>query len=246
MKLRIVRKDINESNTSGNLATHAGRDIEVTDYVIFKKQKMQVIGKTHDHRLILLSPESYTIECSPEAVKPVLDGKDSTPKEFKFDRVTGKLLDEKIVPCRICFKGIDVMNEEMYVKFGEWLNAPDDNALVNVINENERLYSVPKGDIIVQALPTVQQDMDADPVPPAQQMEDAQTEIGLDPKPGKEWQYGVEISKEGQPLRKLLINSVSYTSSKNDTDGISVLFFTQNGYKAGIVPKELLSPVLAK
>lgn len=249
MKFKIIRKNINESNTADNLAVTDSPDIEAMDYVIFKGQRMQVTAKTAEHMLILLSPEGFTIECSPDAVKLADEKKNNMPPEFKFDKQTSKILDEKILPCKVCYNGWDVMNEKLYVKFGEWFKAPTDQTLVHIVNEDERLYTVPKENIFVQQLPTSQDATEEESIPQSQQLQDAEISADNteeDKSPGKEWQYGVEISKDGQPLRKLLINSISYTSSKNDTDGISVLFFTENGYKAGIVPKELLSPILAK
>lgn len=213
--------------TSGNVDD---MQINPSDMVFFQNIKMTVQSVMPDGSLVLLSPKGYTIECQKNAVK-LVDKVDTVKNNFKIDKKTQELINEsQYVACNVSVYGTPMTEGETFVKFGQWYNAGKGKNVRILNNELMEEYDVPADDVTILELPGSETEPD----------DSIKGINGLDPR----WQYGVEIAHDGNPIRKLMIDSVSWSESHDETAPVNVLFITDSGYKKGTVPKSQLSPVL--
>lgn len=205
--------------------------INPMDTVFFQNVKMMVQSVMPDGSLILLSPEGYTIECQKNAVK-LIDKVDTVKNNFKIDKKTQEVLinESECVPCNVLVHGIPITEGETSVNFHQWYNAKKGNNVKIMNNELKEEYDAPADDVAVLELPGTETEPD----------DSVKGINGLESK----WQYGVEIAHDGNPIRKLMIDSVSWSESHDDASPVDVLFITNAGYKKGTVPKSQLSPIL--
>lgn len=205
--------------------------INPADTVIFQNIKMSVQSVMPDGSLVLLSPKGYTIECQKNAVK-LTNKVDTVKSNFKIDKKTQEVLinESEYVPCNVLVRGIPVTEGETSVNFRQWYDAGKGKNVRITNNELMEEYDAPADDVTVLELPGTETEPD----------DSIKGINGLEPK----WQYGVEIAHDGNPIRKLMIDSVSWSESHDDASPVAVLFITGSGYMKGTVPKSQLSPVL--
>lgn len=205
LKFKVKRKkkssDDESDKTDESVKTVKGKTLNesaqpnVLDWVLYKGEKCQVIGKLANDDFIL-NCQGRTVQCSQKEVKLVSKKMDSVPNQFKFDMKTLKALHEQMVHAGLFMNNNRISPNDCFVKYSEYKQATD-NDDVRLIIEGETTFANKK---YVKLLEDVNDFANPD-----------------------DYVDGVEISFEGQVLRKLKMNVKDYETGVGSSAPVRVL-----------------------
>ena len=188
-------------------------EIQPNDKVVFNGKNATVISTWPKSDEIIILCDGMTIECSKKQVSLV--GKvDSLDVPMKFK--DGLPVDEQMyVRCSLenDSSPLNLVSENLFVEFSEWKRKKGKQR-VRVINEQGEITAVPKMDVSVVGLP--------------------------DEEKVDGYVRGVMVNPNGEPVRKCLVNAVDYTSAEDEMSNVRVMFYSEEGFKEGDVPKKML------
>ena len=189
-ELEELNEDLNE-----NLNEY----FQLGDTVMLDKQKGFVIGQMGDDLIIQVQGSTHRVKPNSKKLKgEKQESLDVTPeKQFKFDKISQKLLFEQYVKCGVFVGNTPVKVDHCYTKFSEF-NAATTEQPINVIIEGHNNL-ISKNQIRI-----------------FEDVNDFGNPDGYIP--------GVEIDEQNEEvIDNLMINAADYANAIGDTDMVRVI-----------------------
>lgn len=216
----MFRKKKNESVTSPsfknplNESTGCSATPNVLDWVKLSDGNVaQVIATLPMSGNYIVNLNGRTVEVSPN--KLVLAGckKDLVDAPHKFDKATLKLLSESMVRCGMFVNNNQITPNGCYVKYGDFVNAKDDEQ-IRIVVEGESVLASKK---YIKVL----EDINSFAVPSG-------------------FVSAEEISEIGVKLRDILVNVQEFEAAASATDPVTAMVYNNasGDYDSYVLPKE--------
>ena len=216
----MFRKKKNESVTSPsfknslNESTVCSATPNVLDWVkLSDGQVAQVIATLPMSGNYIVNLNGRTVEVSPNNL--VLAGckKDLVEVPHKFDKATLKLLSESMVRCGMFVNNNQITPNGCYVKYGDFVNAKDDEQ-IRIVVEGEPVLASKK---YIKVL----EDINSFAIPSG-------------------FVSAEEISEIGVKLRDILVNIQEFENAASATDPVTAMVYNNatGEYDSYVLPKE--------
>lgn len=192
--------------------------------VYFKGKKATIESVFPNGDFVILQ-NGMTIDCTKSQLSTYekIDVEEDPMEPIKFTK-EGVPVDEAYVRCKVSINGISLMNEATYVNYGEWKRKkPKMN--VRIIKEDYDEFTVPKENVGLLELPEPVHDT---------------LVTHTEGQPVDGFVHGVILGADGDAVRKILINSSSYTNAQDD-DYVEIMYISEEGYKEGKLKKNEIS-----
>ena len=216
----MFRKKKNESLTSPSLknplneSTYCSTTPNVLDWVKLSDGNVaQVIATLPMSGNYIVNLNGRTIEVSPNNLVLVGCKKDLVEVPHKFDKATLKLLSESMVRCGMFVNNNQITPNGCYVKYGDFVNAKDDDQ-IRIVVEGESVLASKKYIKILE-------DINSFAVPSG-------------------FVSAEEISEIGVKLRDILVNVQEFEAATAATDPVTAMVYNNvtGEYDSYVLPKE--------
>lgn len=216
----MFRKKKNESATSPsfknplNESTGCSATPNVLDWVKLSDGNVaQVIATLPMSGNYIVNLNGRTVEVSPNNLVLASCKKDLVDAPHKFDKATLKLLSESMVRCGMFVNNNQITPNGCYVKYGDFINAKDDEQ-IRIVVEGESVLASKK---YIKVL----EDINSFAIPSG-------------------FVSAEEISEIGVKLRDILVNVQEFEAATAGTDPVTALVYNNatGEYDSYVLPKE--------
>lgn len=216
----MFRKKKNESVTSPsfknplNESTGCSATPNVLDWVKLSDGNVaQVIATLPMSGNYIVNLNGRTVEVSPNNLVLASCKKDLVDAPHKFDKATLKLLSESMVRCGMFVNNNQITPNGCYVKYGDFINAKDDEQ-IRIVVEGESVLASKK---YIKVL----EDINSFAIPSG-------------------FVSAEEISEIGVKLRDILVNVQEFEAATAGTDPVTALVYNNatGEYDSYVLPKE--------
>lgn len=216
----MFRKKKNESATSPsfqnplNESTACSATPNVLDWVKLSDGNVaQVIATLPMSGNYIVNLNGRTVEVSPNNLVLASCKKDLVDVPHKFDKATLKLLSESMVRCGMFVNNNQITPNDCYVKYGDFVNAKDDEQ-IRIVVEGESVLASKK---YIKVL----EDINSFAVPSG-------------------FVSAEEISEIGVKLRDILVNAQEFEAAASGSDPVTAMVYNNatGEYDSYVLPKE--------